>query len=134
MNNPQSLLPSNPDQTVILVVDDEPIILNVVRIMLEKEGYLILHACDGEEALLVARRYPGTINLLLSDILMPRLDGYGLRERLLVERPAVRVLMMSGQVSEPRRGSRFLRKPFDRRTLKEAVLEALATRRSAAAN
>ena len=133
MNDPQHLLPSDPGQTVILVVDDEPIILNVVRIMLEKQGYFVLHAADGEEALLVARQYPGPINLLLTDVVMPALDGYGLRERILLERPALRTLIMSGQVPEPRDGGSFLRKPFDRAMLTDAVRKVLSAPRSAVA-
>ena len=133
MNNPHSLLASNPGKAVILVVDDEPIVLNVVRLMLERDGYFVLAAGDGEEALLVARQYAGTINLLLADILMPRLDGYGLRKQILLERPAIRILMMSGQVQVPTGGNSFLRKPFDCAMLKKAVQEVLSAPRSATA-
>jgi CheY-like chemotaxis protein len=51
MDNPENLRPSRPDQTVILVVDDEVMIRNVARLVLEREGYFILAAHDGEEAL-----------------------------------------------------------------------------------
>lgn len=130
MNSPQSLLPSDLNQIVILVVDDEPIVLNVTRLMLEKEGYFVLPASDGEEALSLARGYRGTINLLLSDIVMPKMDGYSLRAQLLLERPAMRILMMSGRVLEPKRSEPFLHKPFDRTMLANAVRDVLAARRS----
>lgn len=133
LHTPRRPLPADPAQTVILVVEDEPIVLYVVRIMLERAGYFVLHAGDGEEALLVARQYPGTIHLLVTDILMPRLDGYGLREQMLLERPAIRILLMSGQPQEPTGGGPFLRKPFDWATLRKAVRDVLSTRRPATA-
>ena len=56
MENPEHLRPTRPDQTVILVVDDEVVIRNVVRIALEQEGYYILASADGEEALHLSRK------------------------------------------------------------------------------
>jgi DNA-binding response OmpR family regulator len=118
------LLPSRAHQTVILVVDDEPQVRDIVRILLEDEGYFILTAADGEEALLLSRSFPGTIHLVLTDVEMPRLDGLQLRERLREERPATRVLLMSGHVhmaAEPA----FLPKPFAAAVLKERVRQML---------
>jgi CheY-like chemotaxis protein len=66
-----------------VVVDDEVMIRNVVRIMLEKVGYFILAAHDGEEALHISRKFPGTIHAVLSDVKMPKMDGLELRERML---------------------------------------------------
>src|ERR1041385_4350217 len=111
MHDPQHLLPSRPGQSVILVVDDEVMVRNVARIILEKQGYFILAAADGEEALQIARKFPGAIDLVLSDINMPRIDGLQLMNKLLGERPGVKILLMSGQADGPAGGVAFLRKP-----------------------
>ena len=71
------------------------LILNIVRIVLESEGYFVLAANDGEEALNISRQYPGTIHALLSDVNMPNADGFQLREQILFERPGTKVLLMS---------------------------------------
>src|SRR5215467_275314 len=112
MENPDNLRPSRPDQTVILVVDDEVMIRNIVRSLLEREGYFILAAHDGEEALHISRKFPGTIHAVLCDVGMPKMDGLELRERLLAERPGIQVLLMSGDVGSPSGNIPFLAKPF----------------------
>jgi CheY-like chemotaxis protein len=80
MNNPEHPLPAEPSQTVILIAEDDVIIRNFVRVVLEKQGYFVLTACDGEEALALSRQYPGNIDALLSDVVMPKMDGLILRE------------------------------------------------------
>ena len=127
MNDPRHLLPAVSDQVVILLVDDEPLIRNVASIVLEAEGYFVLAAADGEEALELSRHFPGNIHLLLSDIRMPRLDGLALRDRVAAERPATRILLMSGQSDVPTIQP-FLRKPFNPVQLKQAVRRTLANR------
>jgi DNA-binding response OmpR family regulator len=124
MDNPERLLSSCADQLVILIVDDEPVIRNIVRVALEEEGYFILTAADGEEALLLSRTFPGAIHLLLTDVQMPKLNGLQLRERLREERPATRVLLMSGRVGMAAEQA-FLAKPFSRDVLKERVRRML---------
>src|SRR5579863_2128622 len=101
MDNPEHLLPSDPHQTVILLVDDEPMIRNVARITLEAEGYFILTASDGNEAMFISGKFPGTIHALLSDIRMPKMDGLELRKRIQKERPIIKILLMSGHVIDP---------------------------------
>jgi DNA-binding NtrC family response regulator len=115
------------NQTVVLLVDDEVLVLNVCRFALEASGYFILTANDGEEALVVSRRYPGTIHALVSDIKMPNMDGMQLREKILVERPTIKVLLISGEVELSLEHIPFLRKPFDILTLQGAVRQLLAT-------
>ena len=127
MNEPEHLLPSRADQTVVLVVDDEPLIRNIVRIALEAEGYFILAAADGEEGLALSRSFPGTIHLLLSDVMMPRMDGLQLAEALTAERPATTVLLMSGQLDLTAERP-FLRKPFAIGVLREHVRGILQPR------
>src|SRR5215469_15080104 len=124
MDNSEHLTPSRADQVVILVADDEPMIRNLTRIVLEDEGYFILAAADGEEALVLSRTFPGFIHLLLTDVDMPKVNGLQLRERLREERPATKVLLMSGQVHMALEKA-FLPKPFGPDVLKERVRQML---------
>src|SRR5260370_30313527 len=121
MQNPEYLRLSNPNQTAILVAEDEVLIRNVAQIVLESEGYFVLSANDGEEALNLSRQYPGTIHALLSDVNMPNTNGLQLRERILFERPGTKVLLMSGQIASPADSIPFLRKPFRSGVLKERI-------------
>src|SRR4051794_19564724 len=91
---PETRMHSDP-QCVILVVDDEPDMRDILTRVLQKEGYFVLTAEDGEEALIVSRRFVGTIHILLSDVIMPKLDGLELRRHILAERPDTKVLLMS---------------------------------------
>jgi CheY-like chemotaxis protein len=126
MDNPEHLLPLRADQAVILLVDDEPMIRNIARIVLEGEGYFTLSAADGQEALLLSRKFPGTIHLVLSDVTMPKMDGLELRDRLGQERRATRVLLMSGLQVELPAEQPFLQKPFTLDVLRERVREMLS--------
>jgi CheY-like chemotaxis protein len=128
VEDPEHLRPARPDQTVILVVDDEVMLRNIARIALEAEGYFILTAHDGEEALHISREFPGTIHGVLSDVRMPKMDGIQLRERILKERPGIPILLMSGYVdAAPPFDVPFLTKPFDPAALRDRVREQLAT-------
>ena len=128
MEDPEHLRPARPDQTVILVVDDEVMIRNVAHITLEADGYFILAAHDGEEALHISRKFPGTIHAVLSDVMMPKMDGLQLRERILKERPGIKVLLMSGYVdASPLSNVPFLAKPFDPAILKDRIRQLLTS-------
>jgi two-component system cell cycle sensor histidine kinase/response regulator CckA len=126
VNNPEHLVPPRPDQMVILIAEDEAVVRNVVRIALEAEGYFVLAACDGEEALTLSRKYPGEIHAVLSDVNMPRLDGLQLRSALLRERPGVRTMLMSGQVDLSPDAIPFIQKPFGPTELKQRMRQFLA--------
>jgi len=127
MPEAEHLLPTRPDQTVILVVDDDVMIRNVARITLEAAGYFILTAHDGEEALHISRRFPGTIHAVLSDVGMPKMDGMELRERILKDRPGIPILLMSGHADIPPSSNvPFLAKPFDPAALKDRIRQLLA--------
>jgi CheY-like chemotaxis protein len=110
---------------VILLADDEVLIRNVARKVLQSAGYFVMAASDGEEALNISRQYPGTIHALLSDVNMPNLDGLELREQILFERPETKVMLMSGQVESPAQSIPFLRKPFRSSVLKERINQLL---------
>ena len=117
----------------LLLVEDEERVRRLSRRTLERAGYEILEAGDGHEALEVAARHPGTIDLLFTDVVMPRLGGRELAERLRDEREGLRVLFTSGYPTHPcdpvsglPSGCRFLAKPFTTAALREAVQEALS--------
>ena len=109
--------------TVILIVEDEPVIRNLVRAIIQHEGYSFLLAANGEEAIALSRAYPGEIHLLLTDIKMPKMDGSELAAKIMSERPKIRILLMSGQASDEIREANlklpFLRKPFMTQTLRD---------------
>ena len=113
-------------EPVILVVEDEAFVRDLIRYILETAGYAVLTAADGEQALQVSRTFPTAIHLLVSDVLMPKLGGIELCELMLRERPALKVLLMSGTVVEqPREGVAFLRKPFRAEILRDHVRRLL---------
>jgi two-component system, cell cycle sensor histidine kinase and response regulator CckA len=80
----------------VLLVEDQDGIRDLVGEFLRRNGYTVLHAVDGEEALRIAGKYEHAIDLLLTDILMPNIGGRELAQRLTQVRPQIRVLFMSG--------------------------------------
>ncbi|HYN44247.1 MAG TPA: ATP-binding protein, partial [Thermoanaerobaculia bacterium] len=128
---------SGPLEGTVLLAEDEPAVRMLVREALVRGGFRVLEAEDGEEALAVSRGHDGVVDLLLTDVVMPNLGGKELAACLLVERPGIRVLFMSGYPNDARElgalaGSTgdLLRKPF---SLKELVERARAALRSASA-
>jgi DNA-binding NtrC family response regulator len=120
--NLEHLRPADPDQPVILVAEDESVVRHIVRIALEAAGLFVLTAVDWEQALGLSRSFPGKIDALVSDVLMPNLDGVRLHEQILRERPGIKVLLMSGTGSHlPIKEVPFLRKPFQVEELKTRV-------------
>ena len=101
----------NLSQSVVLIVDDDANIRNFLSLMIQQKGYSLLIANDGQEALALSRTYPGDIDLLVSDVQMPRMNGLDLAGHVLDERPRTRVLMMSG-LEPDTLALPFLRKPF----------------------
>ena len=126
MHDPKHLLPSQPGRTVVLIAEDDVMVRNVVRIALEEEGYFVLTAGDGEQALSLSRQFPGTIHALLSDVKMPNLDGLELRKAILTERPGIKVLLMSGYTERPVENIPVLAKPFVVGLLTQRMRELLA--------
>jgi CheY-like chemotaxis protein len=109
-----------------LIAEDDVMVRNVVRIALEEEGYFVLAAGDGEQALSLSRQFPGTIHALLSDVEMPNLDGLELRKIILTERPGIKVLLMSGFTESPVENIPVLAKPFVVGVLTQRMRELLA--------
>ncbi|MEO8876044.1 MAG: response regulator [Polyangiaceae bacterium] len=113
----------------ILFVDDEPAIRRVVVRTLTKLGYVVLQAEDGVAALEVVHGHAGPIDLLVTDVVMPRMDGCELAKALLARYSELRVLYTSGFTDDPimRDGAEvaFLAKPYDLTSLRQKVRDVL---------
>ena len=83
-------------EETVLLAEDEDALREVTRRILAGAGYQVIVAANGPEALAAASAHAGPIDLLLSDVVMPQMPGTELAERLLAQRPSVRVLLMSG--------------------------------------
>ncbi len=111
----------------ILIAEDEPAIRKMLSRALRREGYNVLAAGSGEEAISAAAHHSGTIDLLLTDIVMAPMGGADLYAWLKTERSDLAVLFISGYMSrEPVEGS-FLKKPFTPAELVDKVREVLGT-------
>jgi two-component system cell cycle sensor histidine kinase/response regulator CckA len=111
----------------ILLVEDNRQVRELVAETLRADGYQVIAASGGPEALLASERHPGPIHIVLTDIAMPDMTGFSLAERLGRARPELSVLYMSGYaVSSGRRaGGGFLQKPFTIEELAAKVREIL---------
>jgi two-component system cell cycle sensor histidine kinase/response regulator CckA len=119
------------DETVLLV-EDEPQVRGVARRILERQGYLVLVPQSAEEALRLAEDYAGTIHLLVTDVVMPRMNGSELSRLLRQQRPGLRVLFVSGYTDGSigalgmlEDGAAFLQKPFTSESLARKVRSVL---------
>jgi CheY-like chemotaxis protein len=117
----------------VLVVEDEPAVRELVVRILEAEGYQVLAAEDGRAALQLLDRHPVRLDLVLTDVLMPQMNGRQLGDALHAQDPGLPILYMSGDIGETtaaRRlvpeGAPFLRKPFSPTQLMEHVAAVLA--------
>lgn len=112
----------------ILLVEDDPVVRHVVRLLLELEGDVILEAKDGDDAMTVLRAHRGPLDLLLTDVMMPGLSGAEVCERVRADRPGLPTLFISGFYPEAvfpdqrlPEGAAFLAKPFMPEELIDAV-------------
>jgi CheY-like chemotaxis protein len=119
------MTPVNGTKGTILIAEDDPDVRKLVATILQDQGYSLILAVDGKQALKRARDHEGEIQILLTDVEMGKLDGFDLRERLLLERPKIKVVVMSGRLDEEIMGEDFpiLRKPFSR----EALISTIET-------
>jgi PAS domain S-box-containing protein len=113
----------------ILLVEDEDGVRDLAGRVLRQSGYTVLEARHGREALAVSCQHPGPIHLVLSDVIMPEMGGLELARLLARERPATRILYMSGYTDSSRESpgphARILVKPFTPSALEQAVREVL---------
>jgi two-component system cell cycle sensor histidine kinase/response regulator CckA len=121
----------------ILLVEDEDQVRNVACGILRRHGYTVIHARGGEEALLLIANRTGTIDLLMTDVVMPGMSGPELAKRLGEVRPNTRVLCMSGYTDDAavRHGVidaelAYLQKPLTVETLTRKVREVLDAKRA----
>ena len=88
-------------EETVLLVEDEPAVREFLTSLLERLGYSVVVAGDGQQAIEIAAERQGRIDLLLSDVVMPRMNGVELAHRLAAERPGLRVLLISGHAEKP---------------------------------
>ena len=116
----------------VLVVEDEPAILSLSKRMLEKQGYHVIAAATPGEAIRLAEAYAGEIQLLMTDVVMPEMNGRDLARKLLSFYPNLKRLFMSGYTANViahhgvlDEGVHFIQKPFSIKDLAAKVREAM---------
>jgi CheY-like chemotaxis protein len=116
----------------ILLVEDEPAILALATEMLERQGYCVLAASRPGEAIRVAEEHAGEIHLLMTDVVMPEMNGRDMAQALLATRPSLRLLFASGYTADViayrgvvDEGMHFIQKPFTQQSLAAKVREVL---------
>lgn len=125
--------PTHGNRGKILLVDDDPNVREAVEEMLTEAGYTVVVAANGTDAIEQARRHQGRLDLLITDVVMPGLNGRETAERIAAIQPGIKVLFMSGHTEDVvmkrgvlEGGMILLRKPFSPRVLRERVQQLLA--------
>ena len=128
---PSSLAAAGGSETILLVEDEESV-RQLVRETLEARGYRVLEAAYGSAALAISASHPDPIHLVITDVVMPGLNGHDLIQQLLPARPTAKVLYLSGYAedavgtpSDPATPKAFLQKPFTLQNLSRKVREVL---------
>ena len=134
---PVTVPPSSHEGETVLVAEDDEKVRRQVRRILERFGLNVIEAANGNEALERARAHGGPIHLLLSDVIMPRMNGRQLHSRLRESFPDLQAVFMSGYADDVigkhgvlERGTRFVQKPYTVETLMREVRAALDAVRS----
>jgi two-component system cell cycle sensor histidine kinase/response regulator CckA len=124
--------PENSGTETLLIVENEAAIRNLLQVAMQRNGYTVLAAESGREALEFARNHTGAIHLLITDVVMPGMDGPELVRHLSTIRPETRTLFMSGYMDDTLgdRGilstnANFIQKPFSPSTIAQKVREIL---------
>jgi FixJ family two-component response regulator len=115
-----------PESATILLVDDETALVHAIGEFLRESGFIVLDAFSSQDALDLAKEYPGRIDVLVSDIVMPGLRGPDLHLQIVEFQPEIRVLFMSGYAEglpdlKLPPGALFLQKPFRFSALLESL-------------
>ncbi len=128
----QPVAPLAPGTETLLLVEDEAVLLRLVTRQLAQLGYHVLAAGAPREAIALAEQHPGTIHLLMTDVIMPDMNGRDLWKRLSGLRPDMKCLFMSGYTADIighqgvlDEGIRFLQKPFTRAVLAAKLREVM---------
>jgi CheY-like chemotaxis protein len=116
----------------ILIAEDNQGVRTIAQTILERSGYTVLAAANAAEALNRAQRYPGTIDLLLTDVVMPEMNGKDLLNRIREICPQIKVLFMSGytdnvvsQYGILEKGVNYIQKPFSNNALAQKLRSVL---------
>lgn len=116
----------------VLLVEDEPANLKMTKRLLETLGYAVLSAASPTDAIYQAKEYIREIHLLMTDVVMPEMNGHELAQRLLTERPGMKLLFMSGYTANViahhgvlEEGVQFIQKPFSLQDIANKVRETL---------
>jgi PAS domain S-box-containing protein len=130
---PMAAIAASGGSETILLVEDDDRVRALVSNMLRKNGFTVLLASAGDQALEIAARHRGPIDLLLTDVLMPGLNGRMLSERFTATRPETRVIFMSGysddeilRLGVKKAAAHFIQKPFSVDALVHKIRETLA--------
>lgn len=128
----EELAPPQSSSGIVLLVEDNDLVRKMTYDMLVSLGYTALAAESPSQALALCESFPSTIDLLLTDVVMPEMNGVQLRDKILTLRPGVKVLFMSGYTSNVivkrgvlEEGVNFLPKPFSRSDLAEKIRQAI---------
>ena len=116
----------------ILLAEDEELVQDFIRYLLMLNNYDVIVAENGVEALEQSREHSGEIHLLLSDVQMPQMTGTELAAQITIERPNIKIILMSGFSAEMlalNHDWQFLPKPFDADTLMERIRTVLGDTR-----
>ena len=131
---PATQAPMTGNETLLLV-EDEAAVRQSTREFLSMNGYNVLEAKNGEEALAIVRNYAQAIDLMITDVVMPQIGGARLAEQMAIERPQTKVLFVSGYAENTllRQGifdvaHRFLQKPFTLRAMASKIREILSSK------
>ena len=123
------------DAVTLLLVEDQANVRGLLREYLLSAGYMVLEAADGEAAVRIANDYSGQIDVLITDVLMPGLNGLEVARKLSIERPELRIIFVSGcaqdlvdSVGDLPQGGCFLYKPFAKTELLQEVRNLLLER------
>ena len=119
------------NETILLVEDDDDVLKLAVQVLM-KQGYRVLDAPQGLDAFLIAEKHQGPIHLLVTDVVMPKVNGRELAERMASIRPGIKVLYMSGYTDNTithhgilEKGMNYIQKPFSVDGLAIKVREVL---------
>ena len=132
MEPPTADRPAPCGTETILVVEDEPAILRMAKLILERQSYSVLAVNTPGEAIRIAREHPGAIDLVVTDVVMPEMNGRELTAKLAKIRPDMKCLFMSGYTANViahhgvlDEGVDFIQKPFQGKALAAKIREIL---------
>jgi CheY-like chemotaxis protein len=120
-------------ERLALIVDDVPSIRTYLRVLLQRAGFAVLEASDGREGLDRVHSVGGALDLLVTDVQMPVMDGLALAAAVRADFPRIPIILVSGYAGGVETDLPMVRKPFGRETLLAAIADTMAQCRAASA-